>query len=92
MPDGNEALRTGLVIAINTLHLDRVPCIRACRIISTMSVLKGYVSCEVLVWRRGDSADNIRYFTPEADDLGRNFAARALAQEVCEADKSEAQD
>ena len=86
-PDGDRALKAGLAIATNVLHLQRVACIRACRVISTMPAIGQYASCECLVWLRGGSPDTCWYYTPEAGDLGRNFPARALAQEVVEVDK-----
>ena len=89
-PDGSRALRAGLVIAANALHLQRVACIRACRGIPTMPAIGTYASCEVLVWLRGGSTDECWTYTPEAGDLGRSFLARSLAQEVVEVDTAKA--
>ena len=41
LPEGNKALRAGLMIATNALHLERVACVRVCRGISTMPALNG---------------------------------------------------
>ena len=54
-----------------------------------MPAIGQYATCECLVWLRGDSTDNYWHFSPEAGDLGRNFPARALAQEVIEVDKGQ---
>ena len=76
--DGKRCLLVAFVIAANVLHLERVACIRACRGVFAMLVLNKFVSCEVLVWFRGNTTEEVVLFTLEAGDLGQIFPSPGI--------------
>ena len=76
--DGRRFLLVALSVAANALHLEHVACVRACRGVPSMPVVKQFVTCEVLVWLRGNSVDEVVRYTLGANDFSTQFPARKL--------------